>query len=340
MADFIYPSNYELREIERDLMPVLTMDDPIFSHFPLVNSPSSDLVWETYDNITGLQGVRGLDGDPSRVKAIGAKRYSMQPGVYGEFLTIDELELTKRRPLGQFQGGVSITDLVRDKQDQLLNREIMRIRAILWTLVGTGTFSVLGERGDITHTDTFSVQTASRAVDWDTAASSTPLADFRAIQLLSRGSSTQFDAGAKAYMNRTTFNKMLSCTNSNDLAGRRVTGLLSVLNLEEINRIFAGEGLPEIVVFDEGYISDAGVFTSFIADDKVVIMGRRTTGTSLGEYRMTRNANNPNMESGSYVYVQDSATSGNPVPRKISIHRGHNGGPVIYFPLGVVVLSV
>ena len=340
MSDFLYPTNPELKAVEPDLLAALTLNDPIFSHIPIVNSPASDLVWETMDNMTGLQGVRGLDGDPTRVKAIGAKRYSMQPGVYGEFATIDEMELTKRRPLGVYSGSVNIGDLIRQKQDQLMNREIMRIRQIAWTLAGSGTFSVLGERGDIVHTDSFSVQTASRAVDWDTVATATPLADFRAIQLLSRGSSCVFDSGAKAYMNRVTFNKMLACTNSNDLAGRRVTGLLSVLNLEEINRIFAGEGLPEIVVYDDGYISDAGVFTPFIATDSVVIFGRRTNGMPLGEYRMTRNANNPNMEGGSYIYVVDSATTENPVPRKLSVHRGHNGGPVIFFPKGVVVLSV
>lgn len=337
MIVYTFPQDAELREIEQDLLPVLTQSDPIFRHIPITTADTDILMWEAYNNYTGLQGVRGLDGKPTRVKAIGAKRYIAEPGYYGEFMTIEEQELTRRRPIGQFSGAINITDLVRRRQDQLLNREIMRIRQIAWTLLTTGTFSVLGEGGNVIHTDSYTMQTATAAVSWATYATATPLKDFRAIQLLSRGTSTVFNQASTAYMNRSTFNTLLSNTNANDLAGRRVTGLLSPLNMDEINRILLGEGLPQIEVFDEGYLDESGVFQLFLPENKVLIVGARTNNARLGEYRMTRNANNPDMGPGSYVKVVDET---NVVPRQIQVHRGHNGGPVLFFPKGFVLMSV
>lgn len=339
-GEFTYPTNLELREIEADLVPVLTMNDPIFGHFPITPVQEDLLAWETDGNITGLQGARGLNGSPTRVKAIGSKRYLAEPGYYGEFDVIDEKELTRRRPIGQFSGTVNITDLVRKRQDKLLSREITRIRKIIWDLVTAGKFQVLDGEGQIIHTDSFNVQTYAAAVAWSDAANAVPLANFRGVQLLSRGSSVAFDGGAKAYMNRTTFNEMVSNTNTNDIAGRRTSGLNTVLNLEEINRVLMGESLPQVVIMDDTYEDDDGNVQLYIPNDTVVVIGRRTTGSLLGEYRMTRNANNPNMDPGSYIYVVDSLETGTPVPRQITVHRGHNGGPVLFHPSGIVVMSV
>ena len=285
-----------------------------------------------------MQQVRGLNGRPGRVNRVGGKQYVMTPGAYGEFTTIDELELTRRRPWGQFNGSVSIDDLVMECQDQLLGRRLDRIEKIGWDLLTTGTFSVAGPDGVTMHTDTFSLQTASAAVVWSTFATATPLKDFRAVQLLSRGYSVSFGADAKAYMNRVKFNNLVANTNTADLAGRRTSGLQTVLNLGEINSVLAGEGLPQIVIFDGGYLDSAGTFQPFIANAKVVIVGRRLDGAPIGSYVYTRNANNPNMEAGPYMKVVDKGDED--VPRLIEVHDGHNGGPIVEFPSAIVILSV
>jgi len=36
----------------------------------------------------------------------------------------------------------------------------------------------------------------------------------------------------------------------------------------------------------------------------------------------------------------DSLNTGTPVPRKIDVHRGHNGGTVIFYPKGVISMKV
>jgi hypothetical protein len=332
-----YPTNAELQQVAQDKLPNLMANRPIFQILPIRNVDAALLIWEQKDNYLGLQQVRGLNGDAPRVKRTGAKRYIMEPGVYGEFENIDEAEITLRRPLGQFTGPVPIDDLIMECQDKLLARRLDRIEYIGWQLLQTGTFSVSGPNGTVLHTDSFAIQTASRAVDWDSAATATPLADFHAVQLLAHGHSVSFGPQSKAYMNQATFNKMAANTNAADLYGRRTQGFGTPNTRNDINVLFVGEGLPQIEIYDLGYLDDAGSFQPWIADDKVIFVGQCFGNQVVGEYLMTRNANNPNAAPGAYQKVIDDE---NEVPRHIEVHDGHNGGGVLYMPSAVVVLSV
>src|SRR5262245_34265121 len=218
MTTYQWPDAFELQLVEQSLMPVLTMDDPLFSIMPIVTVDADRLIWDQEGNYRGLMQLRGLDGQPGNVRAVGANRYEARPGVYGDFATIDEEEMTTRGRLGAFGVPVDISDLVRGRQDQLLHRRINRIRQLGWTLLGTGAYSVVSRNG-VTHSDTYTLQTYN-ASTWATTNTATPIADFRAAQLLSRGYSVSFGAGATAYMNRTTANNMFANTNANDLGGR------------------------------------------------------------------------------------------------------------------------
>lgn len=338
MTTFVYPAAEELREVEQDKLPRLEAERPVFSIFPIEEVDNHILSWEQLDNYLGLQQVRGLNGEPARIKKTGGKRYMAEPGVYGEFDSIDEQELTMRRPWGLYGRPVDVSDLVMASQDKLLGRRLDRLEWIVWTLLTTGTFSVANLVGGVTHTDAYTTQSYTAGVTWATVATATPIANFRAVQLLSRGRSVSFGAGARAFMNRTTFNNMLANTNNNDLAGKRTSGLGSVLSLQDANVILAGEDLPQIVVYDEGYLDESGTFQLFIPNAKVVVVGRRAGGARVGAYRMTRNANNPNMEPGSYTKVIDRGDQH--VPRQIDVHDGHNGGPVLFFPGAIVLMNV
>lgn len=332
-----YPVNADLQQVAQDKLPNLIANRPIFSILPIRNADADIVMWDQEDNYVGLQQIRGLNGQPQRVKRIGGKRYMMQPGVYGEYISIDEIEITRRRPYGAFNGSVPIDDLVMQAQDQLLGRRLDRIEKIGWDLLTTGTFSVAGPDGITYQTDTFALQTYSAGTAWSTAATSGPLGDFRAVQLLSRGHSVNFGATAKAYMNRVTFNNFIKNTNAADLGGKRTAGLAAVNDINSANTILAGEDLPQIVIFDGGYQDESNTFQPFIANAKVVVVGTRTDGAAIGEYQMTRNANNPGAAPGAYMKVVDEPDD---VPRSIQVHDGHNGGPAVYFPSAIVVMSV
>lgn len=336
MADFIFPSNATLRAIAQEKIPRLITNRPCFDFMPIVNQDTHILMWEQKDNYTGLQQIRGLNGEPSRVKPVSGKRYLMQPGVYGEFTLIDEQQLTTRRQWGGFNGPINVADLVMEAQDKLIGRELDRIENIIWTLVATGTFSV-ADGSSVLQTDSYTTQTYSAGVAWATVATSTPLADLRAIQLKSRGLSVNFGAGARMYLNRATFNAMLSNTNAADIGGRRVTGLMTINGPEALNQVLAADDLPQLIIYDEGYLDDTGAFQLFVPNNKVILIGARRDGDPVGEYVMTRNANNPDMGPGSYDRVVDEPDD---IPRQIEVHRGHNGGPTLFHPQAIVVATV
>lgn len=339
MADvFTYPTSVELQEIEQDLMPRLIQDRPIFEFFPQKTQDAVNLQWEQKDNYVGLQQLRGINGAPHHVKPVGLKSYLLEPGIYGEFLAVDEKEMTERRKTGTFGTPINIDDLVRERQEQLLLRELDRIETIGWNLLINGTFSVSLPLGGIAHTDTFPIQTFASAVSWATAATSTPLNDFRNAALRARGHSVTFGAASKAYMNQQTLNYMLMNTNAADLYGRRTAGLGTFNNVGQIRDLLAGDNLPTIEVYDQGYLDENGVFRLFIPDGYVVVVGKRPAGQVVGEYRFVRNANNPDMGPGPYTRVIDNLDR--VIPRKIEVHRGHNGGPVLFYPSSVLVLAV
>ena len=111
---------------------------------------------------------------------------------------------------------------------------------------------------------------------------------------------------------------------------------------DNVNRIVMGEDLPEIVIMDDGYKNDSGTFTKFIADNKTVVMGTRNAGDRIGEYRMTRNMVNPNGAPGHYEFIKDYIRGINApkeVPPKIEVHAGHTGGPVVFRPNAIVILT-
>lgn len=335
---FTYATPIELREVEQTLLPTLVEDDPIFKVFPIVEANSSRLRWVQKDNYQGLQQVRGLNGQPKNVRMVGYNEYEFKPGYYGEFVTLDETELTERGKAASWDEPESIDDLVSDAQTFLLQRRLDRLRYIIFTLITTGTFSVPNGRGEVIHYDTFALKTLTAGVAWGTAATAAPTADIRAAQQLSLGQSVDFGSGAELWMNQATANALLANANANDFFGKRVGGGNTVNELGDINRILAGNNLPQIVVYDRFYIDDSGTVQKFIPNNKAILIGKRTNNAALGEYRMTRNMVNPRGEPGPYTKVVDTREW--EVPGSVNVHDGHNGGPVIYFPGAIVVITV
>lgn len=337
MLTLTYPTTVELEQIAQDKLPNLMTDRPIFEILPVRSVDNHILSWEQKDNYIGLQQFRGVGAQPHRVKRIGGKRLQMEPGMYGEFVTIDEQELLVRRPWGQLEGVISVDDLVMEAQDQLLGRRLDRIEKIGWDLLTTGTFSVAHPEGGTIHTDTFPVQTFTASVTWAlaNAATATPLQNFRDMQLLNRGHSVGFGPAAKAYMNQKTFNMMIANTNTADLYGRRTSGLGTINNAGDVSKLLAGDGLPQINIYDMGYLDDSGTFQPWIADNKVIVVGQRPGNQTVGEYRMTRNliSGTP----GAYQRVEDKPKG---IVPQVEVHDGHNGGPVIYFPSAIVIMNV
>jgi hypothetical protein len=337
-ATFTYPTSADLQLIEQDFAPRLMADRPIFGLFPETTEDAWVLMWDQQDAYTGLLAARGLNNEPPRVKKTPGKRFAVTPGVYGEFMPIDEAELTTRRRWGSFNAPVDVADLVVQAQDNLLQRDYDRREWMGWTMLATGTFSVAGPTGAVLHTDSYATQTYAAPVPWSTAATSAPLQDFRNVQLLSRGYSVWFDRRARAYMNQTTMNSLLSNTNNADLYGRRTAGLGTFNNVDQISQLFMGDNLPELVVNDDVWKDDTGANNLFIPNGIVLVVGRRKSGVPVGDFVLAKNANNDGEAPGAYTKVIDKGEY--QVPRTVEVHRGWNGLCRLLFPSAIVRMAV
>ena len=347
MLNVTYPASAVLDQVDQDLLPQLILDDPAFDMFPMVEKDAALVQWEQQDSYQGLMQLRGYNSPSPRVPATGWKKYMMQPGIYGEYEPIDEMEITTRRAPGSFNLPISIDDLVTERQQKLMTRQVNRQRQVIWALISRGDYSVAFPNGTVGVVDSYPVQTYAATTGWDTIATATPLGDFRAVQLKHRGHSIRLGNDATAYMNRITFNKMIANTNQADLGGRRATGLSSIEGVKDFNELAMKDDLPNVVIYDEGYLSDgtdgnaAGTFVPFIPTAVVVVVGKRTNNATIGQFQLTFNATNPSRSSAPYLMIWDSANQGGgEPPRLIKVHRGFNGGPALFFASAIVVMTV
>ena len=326
MADFSYSDARTLTEAGKEKMHVLEQDDPIFEYFPIEEKDVSIISWEQEDADKGLQQVRGINGAPKHVKALGAKRFTVEPGVFGEFRNIDEKELTERRKLGTYDQHIDIDDLVAKEQDRLLGRENDRIRVVLWLLVTRGEYNLLSETGQMIYAAAFLFPTFTAPVPWSDPVNSTPIADIRNLMLQGIDLITDADFGAqgKLYLNQKKIQQMIANKNPDDLGGR-FTNISAAKGLARINEILTEEGLPTIVGHNGSYVDENGQKQRMVPDDAGVLFGYRRE--TMGSYTMTRNATNPNSEPGPYDEVIENRRP----PKTIEVHRGHNGGPEIHF---------
>lgn len=339
---FSYPLATELQEIEQDLVWEMEKADPVFFKelFPVENANTDMLEWEQWDNFYGLQQARGLDGMPSPVARLGSNRFSVQPGYYGEYTRIDERELTKRAKFASYTGSVDVTDLVQMGQRFLLKRRQDRQRWLGWTLLTTGSFLVAAPNGGYEHRDTYSFKTLTASPAINNLSTGAPFAFMLSWNTEGRGSSSKFGPDATCYANQTTINTILNNQNANDLGGRyKLEYGQTVNSLPGLNSVLASRGLPQLGVYDETYLTSSAQssYVNLIPDGYGVLIGKRTTGTPLGKYRMTINMHNGG-QPGPYTIITNTYGVEPPDMARLQIDDGHNGGPVIQFPSAVRII--
>jgi len=342
MATYSYPANADLRLVAEEYVSLLTntdnvMVDPIFRHFGIRNVDADTVIWEQGTNIFGLQQYRGAGGEYPPIPKQGVNRYVITPGYYGEKEVISETDILRLRRTGDFAAPIDIGGLIAAATRRLVQREIDRMRSIAWTLATTATFTVLGPDGvNAVHTDTYSTQSITFST-WANTSTATPLADLRRLKILQRGSGVRFDRTSYMYANQVTINYLMNNTNTNDIGGKRVIavgGTESVTltnNLAQINGILLDNDLPQIVPYDDGYLTspDPNSFTPFIADNRLVVFGARVDGEPIAYFEQTLNAET--MMPGPDINVVETSN-----PKNVSVYRGVNYAPTIQHPRSIV----
>ncbi len=344
---FVYPTNMELMAIDQDLLPVLSQSNPIFREFPIRERDATVLKWEQRGNYLGLMQAAGQEGEYPVIPAVAIADYELTPGRYGEHALIQGKEIEDRRGFGQVNQPINIKDLVIERHEQTATRQFNLMSYITWTVLSQGSYSIVAPNNVIVKKDAVvlqsydSVNNGLTGAYWSNETTGGPISDFRQVKLLHRGHSVMFDSKASAYMNLKTLNFMLANVNTADLFGRRSQGLETIEGIDQYNRFIAmRDNLPNVVEYDEGYLDDAGTFHPFIPDGVVVLIGKRTNGAALGEFSLTRNANNGNSSSPLVKVVEKGLGENQAPPVQIGVFRGFNGGPRIFYGNAIVIMKV
>lgn len=352
--EFSYPTAAQVFRIAAELETATMADLDEFKMFPTVNRDTHNVRWWQQDNPYGRMHFRGLEGRPAKVQRLGDGSFAYEPGVYGEFISIGERELTTRAIPNRPDIVVPIDDLVTNAEKQMVGREITRMRYNIWQMLGTGTLSVSlpGPTGPVIWSDTYNIQTYTSTIPWSTLATATPIRDMQTVQQLSVGHGVDFGAGATLYVNQVTANRLINNANASDFGGRRNQAGSTLNNLASFNSYFAGQNLPQIKIIEDGFqpfpiagpeTNPVAQYVKFIPDGLAILVGKRPAGQTVGEWQRTLNLNNPGGASGPYQYVKDYIKGYNApkeTPPRIEVHRGFNGGLAIYFAAAVVAWTV
>jgi len=337
----IYPTNAEFIRLQMDLLPRFRDGRLGLTLLPERNSDSAQIVLNAPDIFRGLQQYRGLGQSTRHIEGnynYWGKMGVLEPGYWGEHKDIDEEVMTKYAQPGFGAVPMDLTEYMTRMTEWMMEREYNRKEFMIWQCLTYGRYEALNSQGQIVHQAQFNIQEMQSAIPWSNKASSTPLGDFRCVQLKGRGTSARFDVESAAYMNRVTANNLFANTNANDVGKAGLTAWAgSFMGPDVINTQFKAQGLPQIQIYDQGYIDDGGNFQPYIPDGKVIFVGVRPGGTPPGHFFHTRNALGATVGSGAWQKVIDTVER--EVPRRIGLYRGFNGGPAIEYPRMIVVLD-
>lgn len=347
MATVDLPVAATIELVMQDILPKLGYDDdPAFKLFPIEEEDAQIVQWDQLDNYTGLMTLRGVNGEPAKVQAPGSKRYKMQPGYWGNFSEIDEKEALERREPGTFADVIKLDTVIAERLKLLAQMRISTQLKMIWDLLGTGTFEAYDATGSELYKEAYTRQTYTISTPWSTTSTSTPLLDFRtAIQAAVTGRSVLMNSEAKAFMNLKTANYLLNNSNAADLGGKRRDYGATFNSMGDINQILAANDLPQIEIYNEGYYPigtttfGSGTFTTFIPDNKIIIVGKRKDAAPLGKVVMTRNLYSE-QGYGAFTFVKSSVDSQQqPVPFRITVTDGFNGGMKLYYPSAILAMG-
>jgi hypothetical protein len=297
MATTQFMDNAELTYIAQQLMPERTTDDVVFNDVLRVRSIAETIIlFEQRDSFSGYTpGRRSGSGFPSLARE-AKNRITVTPYDYGEEKFMDEDFLRMSRQMGEF--GMPQRNAEEQVSDSihLIDRFIKRYKYNVWTLLTTGTYSVLGPKGELIGSDSYTFQNFTVATAWSNFSASTPIEDLRNLRLLHRGTSSSFGRKGKIYLQSQDVINLLSNTNPNDLGAKRVitqNAGAQPFQLGDVNRFLLDSDLPEIVEYDEflptgpsNFGTGPAPYTMFIPYQTGVAIGARDYGEPIGDYTM------------------------------------------------------
>lgn len=165
------------------------------------------------------------------------------------------------------------------------------------------------------------------AVLWAVSGTAVPVANVRAWKLLFRGSGF---VPKNIYMNQKTYDEFAETDE-----------VKAYLNGTDSSVLFMLDGLLTrvlglgIIVYDQGYLNDSDVFTPYIPDNRVIIVGEPTVGSpAIGEFTMGPSEYN-SLLPGMFVRLTHDEDGD---PPSFEVIGGYKGLPALYFDDGDAIV--
>ncbi len=308
--------------------------------------------WDELDTDRGMTAPHEMGSDTRIDKRPGMKTREYTPIPFKESDVLHEGEILRSREMGTLGNVLNLDREVARITKARLDKTRIRMEWLRWQTL-RGSISV-NENG-VVVSETFPIQSHDVSVDFDELATATPLKEYNAVKLKFRttGASAM---GAKAYMNSKTANWHLENQNAADLKGFQNSNFVNLsYSIEELNKVMAARGLPELVVYDEGYIDENGTFQLFIPDGEVIVVGKRPGGQKVGDWCSTPSmhrlkngvwapgyfsilkANNKPSVGSMTLSLAELGADENP---RLKITGGIYGGTRLIYPRSVVKMNV
>jgi hypothetical protein len=342
------PTNTELqgatilREVASHLLERDIAKSKLLKLFPLVKRDETTLVFERQQVRVGQQHARGNDGPTGPVPKRGIDQFSVPASKYGDHYMITEGELIEKRAMGDIAKFMSTDKQTAAGVADLEDRYIARLHTNIANMLMNGTYTAADATGREMVREIYAIPQYTPNTLFDELGTATPLTYIRnLIPRLELGVSVNFRSGV-ILCSRPTANLILNNSNAADMRGVRRDAGATINSIEDVNKLLAANDLPQIEVIDDGFYPGPVVsgrptnFTRFLTNGKMVLLGARDDNQPIGEYRLTRAAQN-NSQPGEWYTVEDNRQQNS--KHHILLSMGHNGGPVPYYPEAIAVIN-
>lgn len=293
---------------------------------PAKDYPVETIEWDILYGATGMTPAVYPDAPTPILKHPAISHKSFKSVQWREKMVFGETDLMYLRKPGTWADNYG-SQMLADRMGDLNVRLETRFEYLRWTML-TGSL-VITYPDAITQTIDYEVPNANKPTAgtlWSATTTADPVLNIAAWKLLFRGKPVQM---GKAVMNQVTYNylpansairSLIQYTFGYDLV--RTNGLVPDGAVAE-----ALGGMP-ITINDSGYVSDAGVFTPFLADGKVLFLPG-STPERWCEFMTTPNMyhGGPTPQSGKFarpIWKLDDD------PMSVEIICGMYGLPVMY----------
>lgn len=306
------------------------------------NMTPDHISWDILGPATGMTLAHTLGADPSLVAARVLKTKDTKPAHFKEAKRLGERDLLLTRGLGTEDRTRMAGRLVTMAIEDLSLRVDCRVEWSIWqALLGT---LVLNENG-VKRTIDYAIPGANKinvsdgTGEYWSHADGDPVADLMAALDLFDGTGA---GRVRGYYNRSVSKLMSANANVRDLVKQSAPVLqIGSTNVGNLVMDLVG-GLEAMVQYDEGYVSDAGVFTKFIPDNKLILVGSGPITERLGEFASTPSLHNGGIDGasgGKFGGIDDSRALAQSNPY-VEVFAGIYGVPVLFHPDWIVILTV